>query len=206
MLALALAGGLGLSDAARLANAAAGIVVGKVGTAVATPNEIAAAIGVRKAEKVLSREDLSEQTAWWRLQGKRVVFTNGCYDIVHAGHLSLLREAADLGDVLVVGVNSDASVRRLKGAGRPLVGESERAELLAAFECVDAVTIFNEDTPLALLERILPDVLVKGADYALHEVVGREIVERHGGTVRLLPLLEGRSTSDLVKRIRGRQE
>lgn len=131
-----------------------------------------------------------------------MVFTNGCFDLLHRGHLSLLERARALGDLLVVGLNSDASARRLKGPGRPLVPEEDRAYLLASLRPVDAVTIFDEDTPLALIRALLPDVLVKGADYRPEEVVGAEVVRAAGGTVHLLPLEEGRSTSGLLKRIR----
>ena len=128
--------------------------------------------------KVLSREDLAARATSWRLAGKRIVFTNGCFDLLHAGHLSLLNGAAKQGDVLVLAINSDASVRRLKGAERPLVPQAERATMLAALACVDAVTIFDEDTPLEALKSVRPHVLVKGADYRyVEEVVDREFVE-----------------------------
>ncbi len=202
--ALGLGAGMSLATAVTLANAAAGVVVGKVGTADVTLAELAAALpGARTTSKVLRHEELAERIAWWRLQKKTIVFTNGCYDLVHAGHLSLLRSAAALGDVLLVGLNSDASVRRLKGAERPLIGEDERAEMLASIESVGAVVLFEEDTPLALIEQIRPDVLVKGADYRVEQVVGREAVEAHGGRVELVPLVPGRSTTDIIGRIRS---
>ena len=141
--------------------------------------------------------------AAWRAAGKRIVLTNGCFDLLHAGHLDLLAHAARFGDVLVLAINSDASVRRLKGPERPLVPESERAALLAALTFVDAVTIFEEDTPLALLEVVRPHVLVKGGDYATSEVVGRELVEAAGGRVEIVPLTPERSTTSLVERIRA---
>ncbi len=131
-----------------------------------------------------------------------MVFTNGCFDLLHRGHVSLLERARALGDLLVVGLNSDASVRRLKGRGRPLVPEEDRAYVLASLRAVDAVTIFDEDTPLALIRALLPDVLVKGADYRPEEVVGAEVVRDAGGIVHLLSLEEGRSTSGLLERIR----
>ena len=132
----------------------------------------------------------------------RLVFTNGCFDLLHRGHAALLSRAAALGDRLVVGLNSDASVRRLKGPGRPLQPKEDRAYLLAALRAVDAVTVFEEDTPLALVEALVPDVLVKGGDYGPEEVVGREVVRRGGGEVRILPLERGRSTSDVLRRAR----
>jgi D-beta-D-heptose 7-phosphate kinase/D-beta-D-heptose 1-phosphate adenosyltransferase len=202
VLAIGMAAGLQLGDAARLANAAAGVVVGKLGTASAGPRELACVLAQRLANKVLDRDALREQVAWWRLQGKRVVFTNGCYDLVHAGHIDLLRKSAAFGDVLVVALNSDASVARLKGPTRPVLKEHDRVEHIAALECVDAVTLFDEDTPLELIEQLVPDVLVKGGDYAASEVVGREVVERNGGAIKLVPLVAGRSTTEMIRRIR----
>jgi D-beta-D-heptose 7-phosphate kinase/D-beta-D-heptose 1-phosphate adenosyltransferase len=132
------------------------------------------------------------------------VFTNGCFEILHAGHVSYLDQARALGDALVVGVNTDASARRLeKGPGRPFVPQDERALVVAAIESVDAVSLFDEDTPAELIRELLPAVLVKGADYATEDVVGREAVEAAGGRVELVPLLEGRSTTWLLRRIRG---
>ena len=131
-----------------------------------------------------------------------LVFTNGCFDLLHRGHVAYLNEAAALGDRLLVGLNDDDSVRRLKGAGRPVLPAEDRAYLLASLRAVDHVTVFGEDTPAALIEALRPDVLVKGADYALDEVVGREAVEAAGGRVVLLELEEGRSTSALLRRIR----
>jgi D-beta-D-heptose 7-phosphate kinase/D-beta-D-heptose 1-phosphate adenosyltransferase len=139
--------------------------------------------------------------ARWRAAGERIVFTNGVFDLLHYGHVEYLEEARALGDRLVVGVNSDASVRRLKGPARPLVHEAERAELLAALESVDLVVTFDDDTPLALIEEILPDVLAKGGDWALDQIVGREVVEARGGKVVSVPLREGMSTTTIVERI-----
>lgn len=143
---------------------------------------------------------LLEQRRGWKQAAEKVVFTNGCYDLVHPGHVRLLERARALGDRLIVGVNSDSSVRRLKGALRPILPEGERAELLASLAAVDAVTIFEEDTPEPLLGELLPDVLVKGADWS-HWIAGREIVEAAGGTVMALPVEPDYSTTDLVQRI-----
>jgi D-beta-D-heptose 7-phosphate kinase/D-beta-D-heptose 1-phosphate adenosyltransferase len=197
VLALALAAGSGLARAARLANAAAGVVVGKPGTATVTPRELLAAVAPSPASKVLSWTELAERRSWWRLEEKRVVFTNGCFDLLHAGHLKLLREAATHGDVLVVGINTDDSVARLKGPGRPLIPETERAALLAALEMVDAVVTFGEDTPRELIETLRPEVLVKGADYREDQVVGRELVEE----LVLVELVPERSTTALIDRM-----
>ena len=141
------------------------------------------------------REDL-------RAAGRRLVFTNGCFDLLHVGHVRYLREARALGDALLVAVNSDRSVRALKGAGRPVLSESERAELLAALSSVDFVTVFDEESPRALIAEVLPDVLVKGGDYALEEIHGREEVERAGGRVVALPFVEGASTTSIIERLR----
>lgn len=131
----------------------------------------------------------------------RLVFTNGCFDLLHRGHAAYLAEAATLGDRLIVAVNSDSSVRRIKGPGRPVLPEGDRTFLLASFRSVDWVTVFEEDTPAALVEALRPDVLVKGADYTLDEVVGREVVEAAGGRVELVELVGGRSTSEILERI-----
>ena len=137
-----------------------------------------------------------------RASEKTVVFTNGVFDLLHRGHAEYLEEARALGDRLVVGVNTDASVRRLKGPSRPIVGEQDRAALVRALACVDLVVLFDDDTPQRLIEAVKPDVLVKGADYAPEAIVGREFVESHGGRVTTIPLREGLSTSEIVKRIR----
>jgi D-beta-D-heptose 7-phosphate kinase/D-beta-D-heptose 1-phosphate adenosyltransferase len=202
-LAVSLAAGANLSDSSQIGNAAAGVSVGQIGAVAVDVASIRHALADLPATKVLSREDLSAKAASWRAAGKRIVFTNGCFDLLHAGHLSLLNGAAKFGDVLVVAINSDASVKRLKGPQRPLVSEAERSELLAALSCVDAVTIFDEDTPLETVERVRPHVLVKGQDYQNKAVVGREIVEANGGRVELVPLVAEKSTSALVERIRG---
>jgi rfaE bifunctional protein nucleotidyltransferase chain/domain len=131
----------------------------------------------------------------------RVVFTNGCFDILHPGHVDYLEEARALGDALIVGLNTDASVGRLKGSGRPLVRETDRARVLGALGCVDAVTLFDEDTPLELISSLLPDVLVKGGDYELDQIVGRDLVEKSGGTVTVIPFVSGYSTTELLDRI-----
>jgi D-beta-D-heptose 7-phosphate kinase / D-beta-D-heptose 1-phosphate adenosyltransferase len=206
VLALSLATGAPLVDSARVANAAAGVAVGEVGAVAVTASSIRSAITDIPASKVLGRQELAVKAAAWRKAGKRVVFTNGCFDLLHAGHVSLLHQAATLGDVLVVAINSDASVRRLKGPQRPVVPEVDRSALLAALACVDAVTVFDEDTPLETLLALRPQVLVKGGDYRIQDVVGREVVETDGGRVVLIPLLPEKSTTALVERIRGQRQ
>jgi D-beta-D-heptose 7-phosphate kinase/D-beta-D-heptose 1-phosphate adenosyltransferase len=154
-------------------------------------------------EKIASSAaDLDAQVAEWRKQGQRVGFTNGCFDILHPGHVRVLTEARAACDRLIVGLNSDASVRRLKGADRPVQEERARAEVLAALEAVDLVVLFEEDTPLNLISRIKPSVLVKGGDYTREQVVGHEIVTAYGGEIVLVDILQGHSTTSLVKRAR----
>jgi len=205
----ALAAGLAVGAepelAARLANVAAGIVVGKRGTAVALPGEILAALeepgSARDAGKVMDREAARGQAMRWRAQGLKVGFTNGCFDIVHPGHVSLLRQARAACDRLVVAINTDASVSRLKGPSRPIQSETNRAAVLAALESVDCVTLFGEDTPLELIRAIQPDVLVKGADYTVETVVGAEDVQSWGGRVVLAKLIEGQSTTAIASKM-----
>ncbi|HVW70109.1 MAG TPA: D-glycero-beta-D-manno-heptose 1-phosphate adenylyltransferase [Steroidobacteraceae bacterium] len=203
VLTLSLAARASMLEAAQLANAAAGVSVGQIGAVAVDSASIHDALTARPDGKILSRDDLAARAATWRMAGKRIVFTNGCYDLLHAGHLSLLHQAAKLGDVLVLAINSDASVRRLKGPERPLVPQDDRAAVLAALGCVDAVTIFDEDTPLETIREVRPHVLVKGGDYRLDQVVGREFMEATGGRVALVPLLPEKSTTALVERIRS---
>ncbi len=151
---------------------------------------------------ILERGELRRVREELRAAGRRLVFTNGCFDLLHVGHVRYLRQARSLGDALLVAVNSDRSVRALKGEGRPVLEEAERAEMLAALEAVDFVTVFDEESPRALIGELLPDVLVKGGDYALDEIHGREEVERAGGRVLSLPFVEGASTTDIIERIR----
>ena len=202
-LALSLAAGAGFRDAVQMANEAAGIAVGKSGVAVVEPRELAARFAPGGADKILSREELIHRVAWWRMQDQKIVLTNGCFDLLHVGHVHLLREAAAQGDVLIVAINSDDSVRRLKGGNRPLISADERAALLAALNSVDSVVVFEEDTPRELLDEVRPDVLVKGGDYREDQVVGRRMIADWGGSVVLIPLVPDRSTSGLVERIRS---
>ena len=153
------------------------------------------------ADRILSRDELLRRHG--RPREGRLVFTNGCFDLLHPGHVAYLHEARALGDALVVGVNTDASVRRLKGPDRPLVDQESRAFVLAGLADVDAVTLFDEDTPAALIAALLPDVLVKGGDYTPETVVGADTVRQAGGEVRIIPLVPGHSTTDLLRRIRG---
>ncbi len=204
-LAAGVAARLPLAVSVRLANIAAGIVVGKVGTAVARETDLLAAISPRGGalRKIVTREAAAEQIERWRHRGWRTGFTNGCFDLLHPGHVHLLEQARAACDRLVVGVNSDSSVRRLKGPARPVQPEAARAAVLASLASVDLVCIFDEDTPEDLLRQLKPEVLVKGADYALDEVVGAELVRGWGGRVMLAELVPGHSTTATVERIRS---
>lgn len=204
VLAFGVAGGLPLAEAARLSNLAAGIAVGKLGTSVVTPDEIIAAVARDHRDsdsKIKNRDVLVEIIEQERNKGKQVVFTNGCFDLLHAGHVKYLQAARALGDLLVLGLNSDDSVRRLKGPKRPLIAEDERAHILAALNCVDYVCLFDEDTPLDLIAALKPAILVKGGDYTPETVVGREIVESYGGRVELIPFVEGKSTTTIIEQV-----
>ena len=158
--------------------------------------------GVPLHPEILTLEEAILRFGREKRNGRRVVFTNGCFDLLHPGHIGSLEQARALGDALVVGLNSDASVRQLKGAGRPVLPERERAEILAALECVDAVVIFNEPTPREVIARLLPDVLVKGGDWPGDQIVGREEVEAAGGRVVSIPVVPGYSTTEILRKIR----
>jgi len=152
--------------------------------------------------KIYSREQLVRECNVWRATQKKIIFTNGCFDILHHGHFDLIAQAADLGNILVVGANTDASVQRLKGPERPLTKEQDRALQLASLLCVDAVCLFDEDTPKELIELLKPDVLVKGGDYTIDKIVGADIVTSYGGKVEIVPFVAGYSTSSLIQRIK----
>jgi len=208
MLALSLAGGADWEGALRMASAAAAVAVGKTGTAVVTPEELRRRIlpqaSLAAEDKIVAAGgDIDAHLADWRAQDLRIGFTNGCFDILHPGHVKVLTAARRACDRLVVGLNSDASVKRLKGEGRPVQDARARAEVLAALEAVDLVAIFEEDTPINLITRVRPSVLVKGGDYTRAQVVGHEIVEAAGGEVLLVDILPGHSTTSLVDRARG---
>ncbi|MGB0957289.1 MAG: bifunctional D-glycero-beta-D-manno-heptose-7-phosphate kinase/D-glycero-beta-D-manno-heptose 1-phosphate adenylyltransferase HldE [Litorivicinus sp.] len=201
-LAAGVAAGLNWEQACRLANTAAGIVVGKVGTSVVSPRELAEAKQQTVPKVASQRAALAEQLSAYQARGERIVFTNGCFDILHAGHVSYLTEAASHGDRLVVAVNSDRSVRALKGLTRPVNHAEQRMAVLAGLAAVDHVIEFDEDTPEALLSLLKPDVLVKGGDYAdVSEVVGHEIVESYGGRVQVLGVVAGVSTTNIIEKV-----
>jgi D-beta-D-heptose 7-phosphate kinase/D-beta-D-heptose 1-phosphate adenosyltransferase len=204
-LALCLAGGVPLDASAELANLAGSIVVGKVGTATVAREELSRAVLRDEAAateiKVLSKTEAAAEAERWRKQGLRVGFTNGVFDLLHPGHLSLLRQARARCDRLIVGMNSDSSVKRLKGPSRPVQNENARAAVLASLSDVDAVVIFADDTPIEAIKAVRPDVLVKGADYTLDKVVGADLVHHWGGSVFLAELVEGQSTTATLARI-----
>lgn len=204
-LATALAGGLTIETAVELANLAAGVVVGKVGTAPIQRSELLAelssSVAAQPQEKILDRRQLAGRVTAWRAQGDRIVFTNGCFDLLHVGHIAVLEAARREGTRLVVAINSDDSVRRLKGLTRPVIGQCERAHILAALAAVDAVTIFDEDTPLEYILELRPDVIVKGGDYTESQVVGDPEVRSWNGRVKIVPTVPGSSSTDLIARI-----
>ena len=196
--------GLSFAEAAHLANVAAGIVVGKVGTSVVFPEELRAALqeeGSSWGRKILQTGELAMALQHRRQRGERIIFTNGCFDLLHGGHIQYLQQARSLGDCLVVALNDDASVRLLKGSRRPLISHDERARILSALACVDYVTIFSEETPLALIQRLRPDILVKGGDYTPETVVGRDEVEAYGGSVYIAPYVNGVSTTEIIQSV-----
>jgi D-beta-D-heptose 7-phosphate kinase / D-beta-D-heptose 1-phosphate adenosyltransferase len=205
VLALCLASGLKPETSVQLANLAAGVVVGKVGTAPIEKYELLAAlsseIALHAQDKIVSRAELNSRVAQWRASSERVVFTNGCFDLLHVGHITLLEQSRRFGDRLIVALNSDASVSGLKGPNRPIVGEKERARVLAALAAVDAVVIFEEPTPLELIVATRPDVIVKGGDYDIDSVVGSHEVQSWGGQVKIVPIVEGFSTTRLIAKV-----
>jgi D-beta-D-heptose 7-phosphate kinase/D-beta-D-heptose 1-phosphate adenosyltransferase len=203
MVAAALACGISLTDAARLANAAAGVVVGKIGTAVAYGSELLAALngrGLHASDKLVPRSHALDLVGRWRRHGLKVGFTNGCFDLLHPGHVALLGQAKAACDRLVVGLNSDPSAARLKAPQRPMQSQSERAAALASLSAVDLIVVFEEDTPIELIREIRPQLLVKGDDYPLEDVVGAEFVKSSGGEVLLAKTVPGYGTTATIAR------
>jgi D-beta-D-heptose 7-phosphate kinase/D-beta-D-heptose 1-phosphate adenosyltransferase len=204
-LAAGVAAGLPLPIAVRLANLAAGVVVGKVGTAVARESDLLAALSPQGGalRKVVTVQQAAEQAERWRQRGWRVGFTNGCFDLLHPGHIHLLEQARNQCDRLIVGLNSDASVQRLKGPTRPIQQEAARAAVLGSVASVDLVCVYDEETPEATLQAVRPDLLVKGADYTIETVVGAAFVQSYGGRVLLADIVPGFSTTATVQRLRS---
>ena len=203
-LAAAIAAGVGLSEAAGLSNLAAGLVVRKIGVAAVTPSELRVALHRRGqgGRGLLSPEELPALIAEARSRNEKIVMTNGCFDILHAGHVAYLEEAKSIGDRLIVAVNDDASVKRLKGDSRPVNALEDRMLVLAGLAAVDWVVPFADDTPAALIEQVLPDVLVKGGDYRPEEIAGGKAVLANGGEVRVLAFRDGHSTSAIIEKLR----
>jgi len=197
-IAAGLAGGFSLSESIRLANLAAGIVVGKSGTATVNQAELVPYLGL--TESYVSFNEVKVYSKDLHERGKKIVFTNGCFDILHAGHVEYLEAAKELGDKLIVAVNTDRSVRKLKGSSRPVNTLAHRAKVLASLQCIDKVVFFDEDTPIKLIKAIRPDVLVKGGDYKLKDIVGHKEVSQSGGSVVTIPLVKGLSTSKIISK------
>jgi D-beta-D-heptose 7-phosphate kinase/D-beta-D-heptose 1-phosphate adenosyltransferase len=200
-LALALASGAATPEATELASTAAAIVVGQPGTATCSADELIGALSV-SGKRVEGVDDLRRRADAYRAQGRRIVFTNGCFDILHRGHVTYLDRAKGLGDVLIVAVNTDASVSRLKGPGRPINSLDDRLMVLEALSCVDNVVAFDSDTPERLIEAVRPDVFAKGGDYSRESLPEADLVERLGGSVQILPLVDDRSTTGIIRRAR----
>ncbi len=204
-LAAGLVHGLNPHDALQLANIAAGIVVGKVGTVPVSQTELLKTLvsedGQSQIDKICDLAQLTELVHHWKSSHQKVVFTNGCFDLLHAGHVTYLEAAKKTGDKLILGLNTDRSVSALKGPTRPVVHEGDRARVLAALASVDAVVLFDDDTPLQLIDAIRPDIIVKGDDYTEDQVVGGTEVKSWGGSVKLIPLVQGRSTSNIIKKL-----
>lgn len=202
-LAVGLMSGLDIKDAVILSNRAAGVQVGKLGTSIVTMEEVQGDLSSKRnllTDKIVNSGDVAKIRE--KLHDKKLVFTNGCFDILHIGHITYLQQAAKLGDALIIGVNSDASVKRLKGDDRPVNTQMDRVKMLCALECVDYVVVFDEDTPYELISKVQPDILVKGGDYKAEDVVGKDIVESRGGRVEIIPLVEGVSTTSIIQRIK----
>lgn len=207
MLGLCLGGGIDSASAVQLANVAAGLEVDRTGVTALTRGEIRRELHTHQLSsrrKLVTIDEMARLADEYRRRGKRIVMTNGCFDLLHVGHATYLEEAAGLGDILLVAINSDSSVRRLKGPQRPVIQGSERAAMLAALGCVDHVLEFEDDTPLAVVAAVKPDILVKGGNYLPHEIVGREIVESYGGRVCVASMVPGVSTSEIVQSVQKR--
>jgi len=200
VLAASVVSGFSWDYGVSLANRAAGVVITRRGTSPVSMEDLYAP--AEEDAKICTWAEAERRVALWRKNGASVVFTNGCFDLLHPGHIKVLRQAAREGDRLVVGLNSDASVRRLKGPDRPVLPQADRASILAALDCVDLVVVFEEDTPENLIQVLLPSVLVKGGDYIPENVVGKKIVEEGGGRVVIVPLMEGKSTTNILRSLK----
>jgi D-beta-D-heptose 7-phosphate kinase / D-beta-D-heptose 1-phosphate adenosyltransferase len=206
VLGLALATGATFQQAASLANKAAGIVVGKIGTATVTQKELASAMasdGIGMSFKYKEISELKDLVSELRKKGKRIILTNGCFDLIHQGHIRVLSESKRLGDILIIAIDDDMSVRKLKGPGRPIINQNNRVSILSALDSVDYVVVFSSDKLLSLIDIIRPDILTKGSNYTAEEVYGCQLVEKYGGTVRLIPVTEDISSSRIINSIKN---
>ena len=206
VLGLAMASGASLRQAAELANAAAGIVVGIVGAAAVTRKQLARAMAKETSQnssKYVEPEDLKDLADSLRKSGKKIIFTNGCFDLIHCGHILLFSESKRLGDILVVAIDDDRSVRKLKGPPRPVISQDQRAGIIAALDSVDYVTVFPSDGLAQIIDALRPDILTKGSNYTEENVFGRELVEKHGGQIRLIPVSEDVSATTIIERIKN---
>jgi D-beta-D-heptose 7-phosphate kinase / D-beta-D-heptose 1-phosphate adenosyltransferase len=206
VLGLALATGANFQTAASLANTAAGIVVGKIGTATVTQKELASAMesdGTGMSFKYKEISELKALVSELRKKGKRIVLTNGCFDLVHQGHIKVLSESKRLGDILIIAIDDDMSVRKIKGPGRPIISQHNRVRILSALDSVDYVVVFSSDKLLSLIDIIRPEILTKGSNYTAEEVYGGQLVEKYGGTVKLIPVTEDISSSTIINSIKN---
>jgi len=195
--------GFSVKESVDIANTAAGIVIQRMGTSSVTQHELISRLYDKSDFKLLTRSSAGIIVNTYRTSGKKIVFTNGCFDLFHSGHLDLLKQSKELGDILIVAINSDNSVRKLKGQERPIINENERVSIISALNCVDHVIIFEEDTPLELIEIIKPEILTKGSDYRKQDVIGRNVLSGYGGVVKIIPISKDVSTSTLVRRIKN---
>lgn len=202
VLSLSFISGCSTEDAVHIANEAAGLVIQRTGTSTVSPEGLVATLNKRNTQKLIPRDSVKQVINTVRSQGKRIVFTNGCFDLFHSGHLDLIERSKKHGDILIVALNSDRSTRRLKGKGRPIINQDNRVSILSAITFVDYVVIFDELTPYELIRDIKPSVITKGGDYKIEDVVGRDVVEKNGGEVIIIPVSNNISTSGLVERIK----
>src|SRR3989344_521712 len=196
---LAISSNTNLYESIVLANEATGIVIGKMGTSTLSPLELKKSLNLQN-NKIKDLSEIKKLIEELKNQGKKIVFTNGCFDILHVGHIKLLNEAKSYGNILILGLNTDNSIKKIKGPNRPINNQNDRAEVLANLECIDYIVLFDEEKPINLIKEILPNIIVKGSDYKESEVVGVDIIKKHGGEIKLIKLLEGKSTTDIINK------
>ena len=201
-LSLAIVSNTNLYESAVLANEASAIVISKMGTSTLSPLELKKSLNMQN-NKIKSLEEIKKVISELKKENKKIVFTNGCFDILHVGHTKLLNEAKSFGDILILGLNTDDSIKKIKGPNRPINNQEDRAEVLSNIESVDYITFFDEEKPINLIKELIPNIIVKGSDYKEEEVVGADIVKKHGGEVKLVKLLEGKSTTDIINKTKN---